>query len=183
VDTGTVGTVQERALARGAKARARAPHLRRRVFAAGDALLYRGHRGPGEFGRGVPPGVIAWGRRRVDVRLQVFQPPPRVDDPSTDVLDHCSNGGIGGRRACAKAWLTVLVTAIEIHPTCRYHALGDPRRPCPLLTYLSKPHGAECIIHTVARHGRQQGMRARGRRKMPFAFPIHGAFDTTWPAC
>src|SRR5262245_23108114 len=88
LDAGTAGPRQRGHLALGAKACANAPHPLASSLAKGDALLYRGSHGAGEFGSVIDQRIIAGGYRRVEARLQVSQPPQRAADSMADLLDH-----------------------------------------------------------------------------------------------
>jgi hypothetical protein len=82
---GTAGTSECWRLALVAKPRAEAPDLLAGPLLKGDALLYGGRQGTGEFGRVITQGVIACGRSRVNARLQVSQPTQHADDAPTDL--------------------------------------------------------------------------------------------------
>ena len=110
LDAGTAGTRQRGRLTLGAKACANAPH----PLAKGDALLYRGGHGVGEFGSVIDQRIIAGGHRRVEARLQVSQPPQRADDSMADLLDHRSNVGIGGGLTLDKTRPQSLGSAVHI---------------------------------------------------------------------
>jgi hypothetical protein len=92
------------------------PHRLAGSFPVCHALHDGSRHSTGEFGLVIAQGVIACGRSSVDARLQVSQVAQRADDSPADLLDHLSDIGIGGRLDFDKAWLEVLVIAIEIHP-------------------------------------------------------------------
>src|SRR5207244_8447122 len=97
VDTGTARTREPGRLALSAKTRADAAHGLASSLTESDALLDRSCHGAGEFRCGVAQGIIPSGHGGLHARFQIAQPAQLTDDPSTDLLDHRRNVGIGGR--------------------------------------------------------------------------------------
>ena len=69
VYAGATRAAQDGVLAFGAKARANPPDSLTGALTKGDALLYRGRQGAGQFGFGIDQGVVAGRDRGLQVRL------------------------------------------------------------------------------------------------------------------
>src|SRR5262249_30479032 len=116
VHTGTARTGQPWRLALSAKARADAAHLLAGSFTPSDAVLNRRRQGPSELRCGVAQGVIPGGHGGLQARLQVAQGAQLTDNPSTDLLDHVGDVGIGRWLACEKAGFATCVGALKVDP-------------------------------------------------------------------